>query len=602
MDYSRQFQALVVDPTGVVTEPLRGIFGLQQPAHSGLVDDGSALACSHQTVATSQAKSPASTLIRNQVALQSARCSTTVAEQISMRAESGREIDLLFYHFDLSSHRAAVWELQSLASTYPNLDVIVCANTDDPRWEDAGQRIEGEENLLVVRTPLEAVEVRQLILLLLRKRQLRNHLGRVCQERELHVENRTRHLSSALEESRRLLSAIDLSLIEIDSENIVRRWNHEAERQFGLSQKQAVGRKFEQLEIAWNNPSEVCQFLRSSTAPESRTLEASFQIKDNVAVVLNLTRHTIHHPDQPNGVLALGVDLTEQRHLQQHLQQAQRLESVGQLAAGVAHEINTPMQYIGDNIDFLSAKFGALIPYLEGSLRLLQEGEELPEPERIALRDHLLEISKKLKLTRLIGQVPDAFSDSQQGLHHVTRIVRAMKELSHPGGTERTAVDVNHLLETAMTVSTNEWKYVADFSLDLTPENTEVPGFPGELSQVFLNLIINAGHAIADENERLGRQKGRIEVISQTDDSDVVVKIQDNGSGIPLEIRDRIFDPFFTTKDVGKGTGQGLAIAHSVVVKKHGGRIEVQSVPNGGTRFVISLPVVRPTDHDGVGL
>lgn len=595
MDTTRKFQILIVDPAGCIQASVCDVFGVQMSvgSHTAAVPKKTTAG-----VGSDRRNLPSSTLLRHQTELQIAGGSETVVSQVSTFNDTGAGIDVLFYHFDIEHHRAALWELQSLVSTFPSLDILVCVDSADSRWAEVGQRLEGEENLLIARTPLESAEVRQLALLLLRKRQQRKHLGRVCQERERHVIARTRHLSSALEESRRLLSAIDLVLIELDANHLVRRWNHEAERAFGLPDRDAIGCDVRKLNIPWHERAVVDQFLTSDSAAQ-RTLEVSFQQEDDPPVILSLTKHTIHHPDEADGVLVLGVDLTEQRLLQQHLQQSQRLESVGQLAAGVAHEINTPMQYIGDNIDYLSSKFTNLLPYLEGTLQYLQNEDNLSPDEKRDLKDHLLKISKKQKLTRMANQIPDAFSDSQQGLQHVTRIVRAMKELSHPGGAERTAVNVNHLLETAITVSTNEWKYVADINRQLTETSIDVPGFPGELAQVFLNLIVNAAHAIADANQQSGRAKGQIDIISRIEANDVVIEIQDNGGGIPSEIADRIFDPFFTTKEVGKGTGQGLAIAHSVVVAKHRGRINFHSSAERGTRFIIHLPIEQPSDDEG---
>lgn len=591
-DTPRQFQALIVDPLGCIAETLCNALGRrEQVAVSTTGGRDAAPEAYTQT-------QPSSTLLRHQIDLQIATELDSVVDQVSRFAETDRQIDLLFYHFDLDTQRAALWELQALISAYPSIDILICVDCSDSRWLEVGQKLEGEENLLISRTPLDLAEVRQQALLLLRKRQQRKHLGRICQEREQHVHARTRHLRSALEESRRLLSAIDLVLIELDANHLVRRWNHEAERVFKLLATDAIGCDVRELGIPWDAQAVVDQFLMSSAALR-RTLEVSFQKDDNLPVVLNLTRHSIHHPDEPNGVLVLGVDLTEQRRLQQHLQQAQRLESVGQLAAGVAHEINTPMQYIGDNIDYLSSKFTNLIPYLEGTLQYLQSEDELTSQEKGELKDHLLKISKKQKLTRISSQIPDAFADSQQGLQHVTRIVRAMKELSHPGGSEPTAVNVNHLLETAITVSTNEWKYVAEIHRDLAQNAVDVPGFSGELAQVFLNLIVNAAHAIADTNQLTGRDRGRIDVISRVDGRDMVVEIQDNGGGIPTDIAGRIFDPFFTTKEVGRGTGQGLAIAHSVIVTKHQGRIAFHSSADRGTRFTIHLPMEKLSGNEG---
>lgn len=607
MDTTRKFQILIVDPERCIQESVCEVFGVRPTSSTVVAAVGSnAVVGSNAAVRSNMATEPirgqrnlpSSHLLRYQVDLHLADQSDTITSQILQRDEQRSPVDVLFYHFDINHHRAALWELQSLIEAAPTMDIVVCVDSADSRWLEVGQRLESEENLLIARTPLESTEVRALAVLLLRRRQQRNHLGRVCQDREKHVDARNRHLSRALAESRRLLSAIDLVLVELDADLFVRRWNHEAERLLGISENTAIGCDVRELNIPWDQRAAVDQFLMSDV-PTERTLEVSFQREDHPPVILSLTKHIIHGPDESNGVLVLGANLTEQRRLQQHLQQAQRLESVGQLAAGVAHEINTPMQYIGDNIDYLSNKFMNLLPYLEGTLQYLQDEDHLATEEKQTLKQHLLQISKKQKLTRMASQIPDAFADSQQGLQHVTRIVRAMKELSHPGGAEKTAVNVNHLLETAITVSTNEWKYVADIERNLTEQSVDVPGFSGELAQVFLNLIVNAAHAVADANQQLERPKGQITITSRLEAGDMVIEIQDNGCGIPADIADRIFDPFFTTKEVGKGTGQGLAIAHSVIVTKHKGCIDFHSSPERGTRFKINLPIDQPSATEG---
>lgn len=584
MDADLKYQIFIVDPHRDIQEPVCDVFRVQQPKVS------SAAVASTDHCLRAVGCPVFGTLLQHKVHLHAAEHSKALVSQLTAFKLAGHSIDVMIYHFDINRYRSAIWELQSITSAFPALDIIVCANTADDRWVELRQEIKEQSNLLIARTPLEPTEVRQLVILLLRKQQQRKLLGRVCQEREHHVEARTRHISNALEESRRLLSAIDLVLIELNSQQVVCRWNHEAERILGLPKACTIGRNIRELDISWDDQSAIDQFLALGESAQ-RTLEISLHQPDNTSVILSLTRHTIHYANEPDGVLILGVDLTEQRRLQQHLQQAQRLESVGQLAAGVAHEINTPMQYIGDNIDYLSNKFINLLPYLEGTLKYLKEESDLPSDQKNELKQDLLNISKKQKITRLANQVPSAFADSQQGLQHVTRIIRAMKELSHPGGTERTAVNINHLLETAITVSTNEWKYVAEINHELSEDIVDIPGYPGELAQVFMNLIVNAAHAIGDFNELDGRERGRINVISRMESVHVVIEIHDNGGGIPAEIADRIFDPFFTTKQIGKGTGQGLAIAHSVVVGKHQGRIDFHPSAGQGTAFIIHLPV-----------
>ena len=180
---------------------------------------------------------------------------------------------------------------------------------------------------------------------------------------------------------------------------------------------------------------------------------------------------------------------------------------------------------------------------------------------------------------------------SRDGIERVAEIVRAMKEFSHPGGTEMTSVDINAALQSTVTVAGNEWKHVADLELDLDPALPQVQCLPGDVNQVFLNLIVNAAHAIGDQQAAGSRAKGIIRIRTSSSDDAVVIRITDTGGGIPEEIRERVFDPFFTTKEVGRGTGQGLAIAYNVIVNKHGGELDFTSEPGVGTEFEITLPI-----------
>jgi signal transduction histidine kinase len=192
----------------------------------------------------------------------------------------------------------------------------------------------------------------------------------------------------------------------------------------------------------------------------------------------------------------------------------------------------------------------------------------------------------------LLAEIPKALQQTAEGIERVSTLVTAMKEFSHPGKKEKVAVDLNKAIETTITVARNEWKYVAEMKTEYDPTLPEVSCLPGEMNQVLLNLIVNAAHAIA-EVEKNGEHKGSITVRTRNHPDWVEIQIEDTGGGIPEGVRSRIFDPFFTTKEVGKGTGQGLAIAHSVVVGKHGGTIHFQTEVGKGTTFFIRLP------HDG---
>jgi PAS domain S-box-containing protein len=288
------------------------------------------------------------------------------------------------------------------------------------------------------------------------------------------------------------------------------------------------------------------------------------------------------------GAVLTFVDITERRLLEAQLAQAQKLESIGQLAAGIAHEINTPTQYIGDNARFLQEAFDELQPILLGC-RALAEAEKASGVS--VLTAGLSESLRRSNIDYLVHEIPIAIEQSLEGVERVSKIVQSMKEFSHPGTNTKQVVDLNRAIESTLTVARNEWKYVADLALDLDPDLPPVMCLPGDLNQVFLNLIVNAAHAM---EARLGEspvQKGTLTVRTRRAKDDVVIQVQDTGIGIAHNIRDRIYDPFFTTKKVGRGTGQGLAIARSIVVDRHAGDISFETEMGQGTMFTVRIPL-----------
>lgn len=288
-------------------------------------------------------------------------------------------------------------------------------------------------------------------------------------------------------------------------------------------------------------------------------------------------------------VIAIIRNLTEQRLAEAQRQQGIKLESIGQLAAGVAHEINTPIQFIGDNLNFLSDSFGDIQNVLAAYADILTSGRASGAMDATLLANTDATL-KKSDLEYLVEEIPKAVAQSQEGVVRVSEIVRAMKEFSHPDAGERKAVDLNQTIRTTLTVARNEYKYVADLVTDFASDLPAVPCFVGEFNQVVLNLIVNAAHAIGDVVAKNGG-KGLITVSTKRHGQSVEIRIKDTGTGIPESALGRIFDPFFTTKSVGKGTGQGLYIAHSVIVKKHQGSIEVETEMGVGTAFVIRIPL-----------
>jgi len=282
-------------------------------------------------------------------------------------------------------------------------------------------------------------------------------------------------------------------------------------------------------------------------------------------------------------------DCTERNLLREQLHQAQKLESVGQLAAGIAHEINTPIQYVGDNLQFLKDSFEDLKNLLTAYERMFREVKS-----NALNSESIQDVETAVRLSDagyLLEEIPKAVEQSAEGIAHVSSLVSAMKEFSHPGTKEKIPLDLNHAIDCTITVARNEWKYVADLETDFDLSLPLIPCLPGEFNQVVLNLIVNAAHSIGDVIKTGGAEKGKIVVQTKNCLDCAEIRIQDTGAGIPENVRARIFDPFFTTKEIGKGTGQGLAIARSVIVDKHGGSIHFETEEGKGTTFIVRLPL-----------
>jgi signal transduction histidine kinase/HAMP domain-containing protein len=286
----------------------------------------------------------------------------------------------------------------------------------------------------------------------------------------------------------------------------------------------------------------------------------------------------------------LMLDITEMRRAGREQAAAQKLASVGRLAAGVAHEINTPVQFVSDNVQFLRTSMTDLSTVVRAH-RELQETVNAGGDVSAAAR-RAADIEKQVDLEYILENVPPAVDSSIDGLGRISTIVRSMKEFAHPDQAQKTFADINNAIRSTLVIAHNEYKYVADIDTqygDLPPVQCHL----GEINQVVLNLLVNASHAIADAIKD-GPGRGKLTVGTRLDGDMVEISIADTGAGIPEAIRDRIFDPFFTTKEVGKGTGQGLALAHNVIVVKHGGTLRFETECEKGTTFFIRLPVMAP--------
>jgi two-component system NtrC family sensor kinase len=293
-------------------------------------------------------------------------------------------------------------------------------------------------------------------------------------------------------------------------------------------------------------------------------------------------------------------DITERKRMELDLAQARKLESVGRLASGIAHEINTPIQYIGDHARFLKEGLADLVPLFAKYDELLA-ASRTGAPTR-ALAEEVVALQEKTDLEYFRRKAPSAVDHALEGVQRVATIVKAMKDFSHPGASEMSRTQLNRSIESTTIVCRNEWKYVADLQLDLDPALPPVSCLHGEINQVILNLVVNAAQAIGELQARTAEKettKGLITISTRKEGGQVRISITDTGIGIAEEHKTKLFVPFFTTKEVGKGTGQGLSMAYNVIVKRHSGTIDFETEPGKGTTFNIRLPLEQKVAEGG---
>jgi signal transduction histidine kinase/HAMP domain-containing protein len=389
-------------------------------------------------------------------------------------------------------------------------------------------------------------------------------------------------------ETELFLACIPSILIGLDSAGRITRWNAAAVATFGVDAANVIGRTLDGCGVQWARSdlsSEVTRWLAATAflSPEDLTFKRGDDTR-----FLGLGVQPIGGSSGSSGLIVTGADITRRKGLEEQLRQAQKLEAVGQLAAGIAHEINTPAQFVGDNIGFLKESWANIADLIQLSRRLREEAGSSLQAQTAAALDAAC---RRADVDYLLAEVPSAIDQSSKGMERISEIVRAVKEFSHPGGKEKRPVDINHAISNTIIVARNEWKYVADMVTQLDPSVAPVSCLAGEFNQVMLNLIVNAAQAIAASTNGAHGAKGTI-TISTTQLQDAVrIAIHDTGAGIPEHIRSRVFEPFFTTKPVGQGTGQGLALAHTVIVQRHKGQIWFESAADTGTTFFVLLPL-----------
>ena len=441
----------------------------------------------------------------------------------------------------------------------------------------------------------EAVETDEDLLLLLMNagRQFGQFIARKTAEDE------REHLTG---ERLLILDCAAEGIYGVDLNGCVTFMNRSASAMLQCQPSEAVGKNSHQLfcrppDEKHSHPAEHCPIARTIATREGIRGELNdLRRTDNTRFEAEFSVFPLIEAGQMKGAVICFNDVTDRKRMEVELRHAQKLEAVGSLAAGIAHEINTPIQFIGDNTRFLQDAFRDTVElvkayedYCERARNGTADAEALARPS--AAR-------KKADWEYLETEVPKALDQALDGVSRVATIVRGMKEFSHVDrSSHKAAADINKALESTLIVARNELKYVADVDVQLG----DIPAVHchlGDLNQVFLNLLINASHAISDMVKGTA-QRGHIGVRTRQDGELIEVAISDSGTGIPEEVRDKVFDPFFTTKEVGKGTGQGLALARAIVVEKHGGTLTFETEVGQGTTFYIRLPIEeRAENHE----
>jgi len=483
-----------------------------------------------------------------------------------------------------------IWEVDT------DLQVVMCTAYSDYSWDDMIAKIGQSDRLVILKKPFDNVEVLQLAGALTEKWRLLQQTRAHTRELEATITRRTTELRASEQRFRLLNDCAPVGVFETDAGGGCLHVNPRYLAIVGRSIEQCLGQGWVEG-LHPDDKSGVVEAWNQAIAKDAEFKhEYRFLRPDGEVRWVHGHSSPIRENDRIVGHVGTLTDITERKkaemertQMESQLQQAQKLESIGRLAAGVAHEINTPTQYIGDNTQFVRDSFNELLPVLKSPRQLLD-----------ALRDNQLSAEliqqteatlKSADVDYLVDEIPKAVAQSLEGVERVAKIVRAMKEFSHPGTEDKTQVDLNHCIDSTLTIARNEWKYVAELVTEFDSTLPPVTCLPGEFNQVILNLVVNASHAIADTLKDRDTAKGTITVTTKRDGDWAEVRIRDTGTGIPEHARGKIFDPFFTTKGVGKGTGQGLAIARSVIVDKHGGAISFETEMGKGTVFIIRIPV-----------
>ncbi len=410
------------------------------------------------------------------------------------------------------------------------------------------------------------------------------------------VEDKTRALYRALQDSQKFAdfmesvsNAMPVALIVFDQHGRIVHANENAEKLLDYAPDQMLGKPLSRCFAAGEIPSIIggsVNYLDQTDASalhvEARCVSKSGELIPTLVSATSVGQDRSDKTDDRELTVCILNDLRQQHQREADLRQTQKLETLGRLAAGIAHEINTPAQYVNDSLDFIRDALSD-IDTLVGAYRNSLENSVEKDSSTL----HQLE--DELDIDYVLENAPEALKRAITGLHRISSICRSIKEFSHPSGMNKNREDINRRILETLEIGRNEYKYVAQLETSLG-EVPLVECYGDEIGQVVLNIVVNAAHAIEEKYGDTAIQ-GKIRVASTLENDEVRISISDNGGGIPKALEERIFDTFFTTKQAGRGSGQGLALARSTIEDRHSGRITVNSVQGTGTTFDIYLPL-----------
>jgi two-component system, NtrC family, sensor kinase len=512
-------------------------------------------------------------------------------EKVRASLLTGRPYALAFIDMRMPPGWDGVETVERLWQVDPRLQIVFCTAFSDYVWTDVLTRLDARDRLLILKKPFATVEVHQLANALTTKWQVTEQaalkmgsLEEAAVERIRELEQSREMFKLMAESTNAVPFTLDLTrgcFTYIGAQGIAdsgipeSRWKEPGALDFVAPREMnhEIRRRFDECD------SGPFEFVTALSLPTGRRTEVRWTGSCETGASTKILR-------------GLMLDITELRRLGRELAASQKLESVGRLAAGVAHEINTPVQFVSDNVQFVRTSMTDICAVIH-AYRDLKDAAQSSGDVAAAVR--LVEDAEKAAdLDYILKNAPQALDSSIDGLERIATIVRSMKEFAHPDQTEKTMADLNQAIRSTLVIAHNEYKYVAELATEFD-DLPSIPCFLGEINQVVLNLLVNASHAISDVVKDSGK-RGKINVRTRLDGNEVEISISDTGTGIPESARNKIFDPFFTTKEIGKGTGQGLAIAHSVIVKKHGGTLRFETACGKGTTFFIRLPIHAPID------